>query len=285
MKSFKKLKKRKILFIGLIGLFLFSIAYISYQQITIHEMGLQVLSWVKKAKGNSVDLSKINRESSPPVGHQLWTDLLGRYVSEKGNVDYEGFLRDSASLTAYLTQISNHPPANNWSEAEKLAYWINAYNAFTVKLILDHYPLKSIKDIGGGLPMINSPWDIPFFNIGKTPFDLNTIEHEILRKQFDEPRIHFAMNCASLSCPKLRNEAFTAQKLESQLEDQAKAFLNDPDKNIITDESIQLSKIFDWFKKDFTQRMDLLAFIQQYRPDLNRELKLEFLDYNWSLNE
>ena len=220
----------------------------------INDIGLKVLSWVKKVKGESVDVAALDKANTPTLQHLEWTSLLQKHVSDSGQVDYEGFIADSVLLNQCLAHFSKYPPGKNWTEAEKLAYWINAYNIFTIKLIVDHYPLKSIKDIGDGLPMINSPWDIKFFKIGNIDFDLNTIEHEILRKQFNEPRIHFAINCASISCPKLRTEAFTAQKLEAQLEEQTTDFINNPDKNSINDKETKLSKIFDWFQSDFTKK-------------------------------
>ena len=192
---------------------------------------------------------------------------------------------DSVRFSDYLDLLRNNPPGMNWSESHQLAYWINAYNAFTVKLIVDHYPLKSIKDISDGLPMINSPWDIKFFKIGNTEFDLNTIEHEILRKIFDEPRIHFAINCASISCPILRNEAYMANKMEDQLEEQTYRFINDPKTNIINKSSTQLSRIFDWFRSDFLKQSDLITYIQGYNSNLNIENKITYLEYDWRLND
>ena len=188
-------------------------------------------------------------------------------------------------MQKYLTLLSDHPPGKNWSPEEKLTYWINAYNAFTVKLIVDHYPIKSIKDIGGSVVMLNSAWDIKFFNIGGVNFDLNTIEHEIIRKEFNEPRIHFAINCASISCPNLRNEAYEVDKLEYQLNDQTFSFLNDKSKNHITNEDSKLSKLFNWFKADFQKNGSLASFIKTYRSDFNAENSIEYLDYNWGLNE
>ncbi len=256
-----------------------------YFSVNINEVGLQLLSWVKKIRGEAVDLETLEESNSPVVTHQIWTELLQKHVDPKGRVSYSGFQKDSASLGLYLEKLSSHPPGTAWSDADRLAYWINAYNAFTIQLILDHYPLQSIKDISDGLPMINSPWDIKFFQIGAVSMDLNTIEHEILRKQFDEPRIHFAINCASISCPILRNEAYTAPQLEAQLEEQASDFINDSEKNRITEKGIQLSKIFDWFQSDFTRETDLLGYLQAYRPSLNKKLKVEFLEYDWDLNE
>jgi hypothetical protein len=281
-----RLMKKRTLIISILLILAFgSIGFAQNSRMNINEIGLSVLSWIKKIKGNSVKLGEIAHRERPLISHQIWSDLLEKYVTEDGNVNYQGFLTDSVALNRYLALLSENPPGNNWSEADRLAYWINVYNAFTVKLILNHYPLKSIKDISDGLPMLNSPWDIKFFKIGDTPFDLNTVEHEILRKQFNEPRIHFAINCASFSCPKLRTEAYEADKLEQQLAEQARDFLNNPEKNLITENEIRLSKIFDWFKNDFTRETDLLAFIKKYYPSLSTNTEVEYMEYDWTLNE
>ncbi|MDA7502279.1 DUF547 domain-containing protein, partial [Chitinophagales bacterium] len=253
--------------------------------LTYSEVALKLFTAVKQIKGESVNLNLIQGENSQPVSHEGWSDLLEQHVREEGKVSYRGFIQDSLKLNNYLSLLSSQPPAENWSEKEQIAYWINAYNAFTVKLIVDNYPLKSIKELGEGLPMINSPWDIKFFKIADEPFDLNTIEHEILRKQFEEPRIHFAINCASVSCPVLRNEAYDANSLEQQLEEQTIAFLYDPSKNLITGKETQLSKIFDWFKSDFTNRGELVSFLKRYRPELDVNTTVEYLPYDWALNE
>ncbi|NJO02052.1 MAG: DUF547 domain-containing protein [Bacteroidia bacterium] len=195
-------------------------------------------------------------------------------------------LRGRHYLEAYLDTLSRNPPSARWPPEAQLAYWINAYNAFTVKLIIDHYPLQSIKDIGGGIAMVNSPWDIKFFKIGGIDFDLNTIEHKILRVKFDEARIHFAINCASISCPRLRREAYLADQLEQQLEDQARQFINDPGKNIITKTEARLSPIFDWFRSDFTRGQSLPDFLQKYTQQrLSPGLAIQYLEYDWALNE
>ena len=284
-KNSSRAKGLKVIFLSLLFILLAGFAYIQYHGMKLSEAGLIILAWVKDIRGEGVPLEDLNSKHTANMNHHPWTALLKQYVDEGGLVDYEGFQKDEEALDHYLDSLSYHPPGSNWSEEEQLAYWINAYNAFTVKLILDHYPLKSIKDIGGGgITMINSPWDIKFFTIGEVSMDLNTIEHEILRKQFDEPRIHFAINCASISCPKLRNEAFTAEKLEEQLEDQAMDFINDPSKNLFTDTYIHLSSIFNWFESDFTKQTDLLSFIAAYKIDLNRSAKLSFLEYDWGLN-
>lgn len=224
--------------------------------------------------------------SSTPVSHDQWTTLLSKHVSPEGYVDYEAFLIDSAQLNQYLQLLSSaHPNDEHWSREEQLAYWINAYNAFTVKLIVDHYPVASIKDIKNGIPFVNTVWDMKFIDIEGHLYDLNNIEHGIIRKHFDEPRIHFAVNCASISCPKLLNQAYLPDHLEEQLTEATKGFLSDPTRNNIAEH--QLSSIFSWFKGDFTKSAgSLISFVNQYSThQLPENAKLTFLDYNWQLNE
>lgn len=229
---------------------------------------------------------KVVNSNSKPISHETWDALLKKHVDKKGWVNYKGFLEDRDSLDKYLKTLSdNHPNNSNWSEKERLAYWINAYNAFTVELILQHYPLESIKDIKKGIPFLNSVWDKKFFKIEGKDFDLNEIEHTILRKEFDEPRIHFAIVCASFSCPDLRPEAYTATKLEEQLEEQAVFFINDSKKNFIRPNGIQLSKIFSWFKGDFTKKTTLIEYLNQYSlMPIPENAELEYMDYSWKLN-
>lgn len=227
------------------------------------------------------------QSDSHPVSHEIWNSLVQKHASENGKVNYTGFIRDSVQLNNYLSLLkNNHPNDKNWSKKEQIAFWINAYNAFTVKLITDHYPLKSIKDIKNGLPFINSVWDIKFIKIEGATYDLNNVEHSILRTKFEEPRIHFAINCASVSCPNLRNEAYMADRLEDQLTEQARYFLSDSTKNKITAEKIELSSIFSWFKKDFTKEGSLIDFLNQYAPlEISQNAETDYLDYDWNLNE
>ena len=227
--------------------------------------------------------------NSKPVTHETWDALLKKHVSAKGGVDYQGFILDSVKLNSYLKLLSdNHPNAKNWSRNEQLAYWINAYNAFTVKLVIKHYPVKSIKDIKKGVPFVNTVWDIKFIKIEGATYDLNNIEHSIIRPKFKDPRIHFAVNCASGSCPNLLNEAFTAKRLDEQLDKVARSFLADKSKNKIASASkAELSKIFSWYKGDFTEKgQTLVGFINKYAPlKLDDKAELSYLDYDWSLNE
>ena len=225
-----------------------------------------------------------------PPSHEQWTILVKKHVSEAGLVDYKGFLKDSGALDGYLKLLSDNPPGEKWTTSDKIAYWLNAYNAFTVKLILKHYPLKSIKDLGGKhqIIFVNTPWDIRFFKIGGRTMTLNRIEHRILRHNFREPRIHFALNCASMSCPKLRREAYEGARLNEQLTDQAREFLRDKSKNELNGDKPKLSSIFDFYGMDMKKwsGQSLIGFIDQYSPvKIKEDADIDYLDYDWSLNE
>lgn len=228
-------------------------------------------------------------KGSTPPSHQAWDQLLKKWVDAEGMINYKGFVQDKAKLQQYLNTLSNTPPDRNaWSEAEQLAYWINAYNAFTVKLIVDNYPLRSIEDLHPtvNIPMVNTVWHKKFFKIGGRESSLDEIEHKILRKQFNEPRIHFAIVCASFSCPPLRREAYVAEKLAQQLEAQAVRFINDPQRNKISQSKAELSKIFSWFKGDFTKNSNLIDYINRYaHTKLSPRATINFLEYDWRLNE
>jgi len=224
-----------------------------------------------------------------PVSHQLWDQLLKKHVSTDGTVNYKGFIKDSVQFSKYLRLLSTHHPNDKyWSINQQKAYWINAYNAFTIQLAIRYYPIKSIKDIGSTFQVtfVNTVWDIKFINIEGKKYDLNNIEHGILRKKFDDPRIHFAINCASLSCPKLRNEAYNADKLIKQLDEQAVDFINDPAKNIINENNITISKIFGWFKGDFTKNGSLIDFLNKYsKTKISAKARIGYMEYDWRLNE
>ncbi|ERM84343.1 hypothetical protein P872_14960 [Rhodonellum psychrophilum GCM71 = DSM 17998] len=221
--------------------------------------------------------------------HQLFDELLKKHVSKDGIVNYKGFIQEKPKLEKYLKLISeNAPDRKTWSKDEQLAYWINAYNAFTVKLIVDNYPVKSIQDLHPTLkiPLINTVWHIKFFQIGGKDSNLDEIEHKILRKEFEEPRIHFAINCASFSCPPLLNEAFVASKIDQQLDKVAKDFINDPKRNKITADKLEISQIFSWFKGDFTKKSSLIDFLNRYASvKINSNAKISHMKYDWTLNE
>ena len=210
--------------------------------------------------------------------HDIWNSELKKYVDEEGNVNYRMWKKNSKLLETYLINLENNPPINQWTKNDSLAYFINAYNAVTVKLILDNYPLRSIKDL-------IIPWWLKRFRLKNEKITLNFIEHKILRKM-DEPRIHFAINCASRSCPKLQNEAYYSHKLEIQLDNATSEFINDQTKNKINVNHLMLSKIFSWFKNDFGNKIQLLKFVNKYsRIKILENTRIEYLNYDWNLNE
>ncbi len=222
---------------------------------------------------------------SPP-SHQPWDKLLKKHVNAAGMVNYKGFIKDKAELDAYLKTLSNSAPQAAWSQNDQKAFWINVYNAFTVSLIVQKYPVKSIKDIAGNIYKINTPWDIQFIKIGGKTYDLNNVEHGILRKKYNDPRIHFALVCASISCPKLQRDAYTGASLNTQLDNAGKEFLNDKAKNNIAADKASLSKYFSWYKGDFKQNGSMTDFINKYSSTkMNANTRISYLDYNWGLNE
>lgn len=224
---------------------------------------------------------EVEKEDIPEIllpDHSDWGNLLEKYVDNEGNVNYQGFKNDITKLDAYLDKLAQSPPSNDWSKNVRLAYYINLYNAATVKLIVDNYPIKSIKDIP-------SRWKKKWISIGKEVTSLNDIEHEVLRKM-NESRIHFAINCASYSCPKLLNVAFTPQSMERLLSKTAVDFVNDKKRNRFDHKTAQLSKIFKWYKSDFTDDLSLLEYINKYLENpIDKDAKIGYLDYDWSLNE
>lgn len=223
-----------------------------------------------------------------PITHEIWNGLLQKHVRADGFVDYKNFQRDTAELNRYLDLLSaNRPDEKTWTRNEQMAYWINAYNAFTISLILQHYPVKSIKDIKHGVAFVNSVWDIKFIRIGGKSYDLNNIEHGILRSDFKDARIHAAINCASYSCPRLRNEAYTADQLEAQLDDAMRGFINDGQRNQISARQARVSPIFNWFGGDFRRDAGSLRnFLNKYsKVPVAKSTGISFLDYDWRLNE
>ena len=226
--------------------------------------------------------------NSDEVDHSIWDKLLKKHVNSEGLVNYRGFVTEAEQFDKYLELLSASPPSEKWSREAKLSYWINAYNAFTVKLIADNYPVKGIRELGPilSIPAINTVWHKKFFKIGGMDFNLDRIEHQILRKEFNEPRIHFAIVCASISCPKLLNQAYVAERIDEQLTDQTRDFLADTSRNIISPNKVELSKIFSWFKGDFTKKTSLIQFLNKFSPlIIDPEASISYLKYNWGLND
>lgn len=231
----------------------------------------------------------IKRESgAKPVSHQIWDELLRKHVRDDGLVDYAAFMADTPRLNDYLRLLeSAHPDARAWSRNEQMAYWINAYNAYTVQLALRNYPVRSIKDIKRGLAFVNSVWDIKFINIQGHTYDLNNIEHSILRPVFKDARIHAAINCASFSCPRLLPEAYRAEILDVQLDSAMRGFINDPARNRISAGKAEVSAIFKWFSGDFKRDAgSVRRYLNRYANEpIGKKVAIRYLDYDWRLND
>ena len=218
----------------------------------------------------------IAEKTEAAFSHDVFDNLLKKYVSASGEVDYKGLKKDEATLDNYLKTLAAKIPDKTWSKDASLVYWINAYNAFTIKLMLKNYPLKSITDLDAG-----KPWDVAWIELGGKKYSLNNIENDIIRPQYKEPRIHFAVNCAAKSCPPMNNAAFTEANLNELLESRAKNFINSS-ANDISAASIKISKIFDWYKDDFG---NVINFLNKYsNTKINSGAKIEYKNYDWSLN-
>ena len=250
-------------------------AYINYGHLNKFFIGLIILMF------SNVSLAK------EPDWH-IYNDLLGKYVTDKSKqgitlaaVDYQGVMGDSAYQTL-LAQIQSFDINQLESPQEKLAFYINAYNIFAMKMIIDHWPLKSIKDAGS---LFSSVWKKNIGRLDGKNVSLHYIEHEVLRKMH-EPRIHMAIVCASVSCPDLRNEAYTSQNLNAQLDEQSQRFLDNSGKGLqLLGNEINISKIFDWFEDDFSPYGGVMPFIRKYRSDLPAKVSIDsYLTYNWNLN-
>jgi len=223
--------------------------------------------------------------------HELFQQLLQTRVSHGGEVDYAALMNDPAPLNEYLYRLQNTDPEQFEMRAAKYAYWVNAYNAFTMKAVLQLLPSDASQwarfSLKGVQPSI---WKTTKFVAGGKDVTLHQIENEILRPTFKDPRVHAVVNCGSQGCPKLQRFAFTAEKLESQLDDAASAWVNDGARNQLQGDGLKVSKIFDWYASDFEGGPE--KFIAKYTTDEalkaklnNRELKVKFLDYNWGLNQ
>ena len=219
----------------------------------------------------------IASDTPQPATHLVFNNLLTKYVTTDGVVNYKGLKKDWAILRTYIKSLEKHLPSEASNKEEKIAYWMNAYNAMTIDLILRNFPIKSIKDI-------KDPWDQRLWKLKDKWYNLNEIEHKILRKMGDA-RIHFGINCASFSCPPLLNKAFTANEVDNQLEALAINFVNDSKRNNISADHIEISKIFTWFGKDFKTEGTLIDFLNKYATTkINPKAKKKFKTYNWALN-
>ena len=231
--------------------------------------------------------------------HLLFTQILQDYVSN-GLVKYKE-LKDDRRLDKYIEQLEGTNPQKIMNEKNRLAFWINAYNAYTLMFIIEEYPVESINDLhwGGlylGSLLGTTIWDDEKIVINGSELSLNNIEHDIIRKKFNEERIHFALVCASISCPPLLNEAYEGSKLDKQLGEQAELFFNDVTKNKFykNTRTVSLSKILSWYEDDFGENEQaILNYAAQFidketADDIKKNLsewKINYLSYNWDLNE
>ena len=260
---------------------------------------LAVGSAPSKAATPAEQFGKAKVGSAVVVDHSAWTKLLGTYVvaSPDGvnRVRYADFKREGqAALKTYITSLQAVDVAT-LDRAEQWAFWANLYNAKTIDIVLDAYPVKSIKDIslGGGLvaAFTGGPWKAKVLKINGQDLSLDDIEHGILRPVMKDPRVHYSVNCASIGCPNLMREAFTGAKLDSQLNAGASAYINNPRGLNLHGGSATASSIYDWFKSDFGGGADgVLAHARKYAsPSLKREMEsittISGYDYNWALND
>lgn len=221
------------------------------------------------------------------VNHRLFAQLLQAHVQE-GIVDYRGFKADEKKLDDYLHVLETVRPAQLDPE-DQFAFYINAYNAWTIKLILSGYPgINSVWDLGGRV--FNKPFARKFILLDGGRVSLDDIENGILRPRFKDPRVHFAINCASKSCPPLRAEPYRGEILNQQLDEATRAFINHPERIFLKGQTLYVSKLFKWFSVDFNE--DVVGFVIKYADDVLKEklmklkdrTRIEYLDYDWSLN-
>jgi len=226
----------------------------------------------------------VPQHSSALVDHGPWSTLLARYVDAHGRVAYRDLqTKDRAAFDAYLATLA-HTQTDGMTEAEEKAFWINAYNAVIVNGILQGYTAESLL----GRKRLFSWFTVRIAGKDRTP---DEIEHQILRKKFADPRVHFTIVCASSSCPQLRREAYVAERLDTQLDEATRAFLRDPVRNHLAGHPIALSRIFEWFAIDFVNSAgSVVAFVRRFVPEDQRALlplsdgELHYLEYDWTRN-
>ena len=233
--------------------------------------------------------------STQKIDFSAWDALLKRYVKPGSDgvnrVDYAAFAKqDKAALANVIADLTGLP-ISRYNRSEQFAFWVNLYNAVTVQVILDHHPVESIRDvdISPGL-FADGPWGKELVTVEGEALSLNDIEHRILRPVWDDPRIHYAVNCASIGCPNLATDAYEAERLEEMLETAAKAYINDPRGVSISGRKVTVSKIYDWFQEDFGgSTRTVLAHLKRYAaPALAEQLEaigdIEGAQYDWGLN-
>ncbi len=228
-------------------------------------------------------LTFLYANSFSQVEEKVYNSLLKAHVSLNGKVDYKALKKNEEIIDVYLAHLYKQIPGKNWSSNKAKAFWLNAYNAYTVKQVLNHYPVKSIRDIKQGN---KNAWEISFAKIGGHTYTLDYIEHKILRRWHDDPRIHVGINSASASGPRFPNFLFTEENVDNKLNYLMKTFVNDRSKNKLSANRVEISKIFDWYKEDFSTSGDLGAYLNKYSVvKIDNSAQIKFMDYDWSLNE
>jgi hypothetical protein len=235
--------------------------------------------------GKEIQAATIQGEFS----HELFDQVLQEYVNSQGRVNYAGLKNNPRTLESYLDLLAVNAPSDKATFQTGLAFWINAYNALTIKGVLDHYPTTSVRKIklfGGFFSRIK-------FQVGGRSYTLDNIEHDIIRSEFGDPRIHFALVCASLGCPILENRSFVPETLEERLDNATANFINNPEKVRLDRENrvLYLSQIFEWYAEDFEDTHDsVINFISEYLPEVDaaflkgKEVQIQYVQYDWSLN-
>ena len=256
----------------------------------------------------------VRAAEQPKFSYAPYADVLATYVDDNGLVNYKGLKAHRTELDRFVRDLADLSPAvyEKWTTNEKLAYWINVYNALTLKVIVDHYPIKagffsSLVYPKNSIRQISGVWDEITFRVMGKQMTLEDIEHGTLRKKFKEPRIHMTLVCAAMGCPKLRNEPYLGDKLDEQFADQTRAFVADHQKFRVNQERghVQLSPIFKWFGEDFVDRYGtsmkyvghsdteraVLNYLSKYVSEQDRryleqgDYDIRYLDYDWALNE
>ncbi len=241
----------------------------------------------------AVHWSQSNSASTAEIDHSEWDRILDAYLIEVQGLSYFKYSQvaaaDQVALDAYL-QMLESVTVVDLGEDEQFAYWVNLYNALTIWVVLEHYPIASIRDISYSL-LSRGPWKEPLVQVEGRELSLDNIEHDILRPIFADPRIHYAVNCASIGCPNLQRRAFTAANLESLLEQAAQQFINHPRGVRFEDGELIVSSIFDWYRRDFGENeAQVIEHLREYADDeLDVRLKsrdaIDDYEYNWNLNE
>ncbi|GAB2959538.1 DUF547 domain-containing protein [Hymenobacter coalescens] len=219
--------------------------------------------------------------------HQPWDDLLKHHVQADGRLSYAALAEDDDQLRGYLQALRRTTPQADWSRQDQAAFWLNVYNAYTVYLAVEYYPVQRLSDIKiKTVSGYRSVWEAPEVNVGGTLYSLNQIEREVLPRLLpQDPRRYFALHCAAASSPVLLAEAYDGARLEGQLHEQTRRFVNDAARNQLTANAVQVSSLFDWHAAEFGETAQLIAFLNRYaRTPVAPTATVQYLPYDWTLN-